>query len=135
MPSLNDKLTSLLPKLCSRFLAVEVLYLFGSQTRPCAREPGDIDIAVFLDPDTYIKYPLLDLDIGVFLQDSLKKEVDIVVLNTSSAVVQHEVLRTGVRLFTRDHEKRAQLELNAFREYLDLSYFQEKRIRERLPHG
>ncbi len=135
MTPLAEQLKKLIPELIERFPPIEVLYLFGSNARAAESGCRDVDIGVFLDSDGYVRDPLIDLNLGVYLQDSLGKEVDVVAMNRSSSIVQHEILRTGIRLFERNPASRAMLELNSFRDYLDVRHYQQRRFNGRLSRG
>jgi hypothetical protein len=77
---------------------------------------------------------LVDLQLADWLSEAVEKPVDVVVLNRVSAILQHEVIRDGVRLFEASPMERRLYELTAFKDYVDAMYFQEQRVR-RLAHG
>ena len=94
-------------------------YLFGSYATGHAREKSDVDIALYLDPakkqDQFEKRLALIAE----LSGLLKKEADVVVLNTASPFLKHVVLKEGMLLFDRDPSKRIDFELKATNEYFD----------------
>ncbi len=121
---LFSELKSLVPEIMAAFPAIEVMYLFGSHARGVARENSDVDIGIFVSDLTD---PLLDLEIGVFLENRLKKQVDVVILQKVSAILQHEVIKEQKRVFERDPEIRAKREVMTSRLYFDAVYVQERR--------
>jgi hypothetical protein len=68
------------------------------------------------------------------LAEVVRKPVDVVVLNHASAILQHEAIRDGVRLYEVSSMERRIYELTAFKDYVDAVYFQEQRIR-RMAYG
>ncbi len=122
------KLEKIIPAIATKFGAIEVLYLFGSYASGNASSESDVDIAVVVDENRYKKDPLLDLRVGVVLEHELESDVDVVVMNRVSPIVQHEVLRSGKRLFERMPQRRAAFELKSFKEYVDARYYQRKRF-------
>jgi len=123
-------LSSFLPDLVEAFPAIDVVYVFGSAVSGGRREGGDVDVAIDVQRRALARDALLDLRIALWLQDRLGCPVDVVVMNRTSAIMRHEVLRTGVRLYERSPVRRAEHELHAFKEYLDMRYFQRKREQE-----
>ena len=121
-----EKIHHLMPEIIARFPSVQVFYLFGSHADGGAEDRSDVDVAVFTDgsEDT-----AMELELGVYLQHNLKREVDVVIMQKVSPILQHEVLKARKRLYERDPELRAILEVKSFRDYLDARYYQEKRFR------
>ncbi|MBC2694642.1 MAG: nucleotidyltransferase domain-containing protein [Desulfobacteraceae bacterium] len=73
--------------------------LFGSHAKACQRASSDLDIALFF------KQPLSGLDFLYLineLSDYTKKEVDLVLLNSASVFLRHQVMKHSVRLLVRD---------------------------------
>jgi uncharacterized protein len=124
-----DELRDLGPELVKQFPAIRVLYLFGSQASGQAKGKSDADIGIMLDEHAYLENPLLDLEIGLFVEKRLRRLVDVVVLNRASPILQHQVIARGVRLYEADAEQRARFELIAFKRYVDARHYQEKRFR------
>ena len=118
----------IIPDLVEKFDAIEVLYLFGSYASGSADCDSDVDVALFVDDSKYSDNPLVDLEVGCLLDKEINKRVDVVVMNRVSPIVQHEVLRTGKRLFERSPKSRCSFELKSFKEYVDVKYYQRKRL-------
>ena len=133
--NVTDVLSSLVQELVAAFPAIDVLYLFGSAAQGGMTAESDLDVAVFLNEEARRNRPVMDLEIGVWLQDRLHVPIDVVVMNRASAVMQHEVLRTGRRLYERAPMMRARRELRAFKDYLDAKFYQDRRMKGVLAHG
>lgn len=73
--------------------------LFGSHAKGSHRPGSDLDLAVyFRNPPQGLEL----LDLIHRLSESLKKEVDLVVLNHASAFLRHQVMKYGIRLFIKN---------------------------------
>lgn len=110
---------------------IRLVYLFGSQADGQARPNSDVDVAVLLQDDSDA---LVDLQLADYLSGALRKSVDFVVLNRASPILQHEVIRGGIRLMEVSPMVRRLYELSAFRDYVDAVFFQRKRLM-RPAHG
>lgn len=120
-----NKLNQLMPEIIARFPTIQVFYLFGSHADGGAEDQSDVDVAVFTDGG---EGSAMELELGVFLQRHLNREVDVVILQKVSPILQHEVLKARKRLYEKDPEVRAILEVKSFRDYLDSRYYLEKRF-------
>ena len=100
-------------------------YIFGSYAQNKIREDSDIDIAMYLkgniETDTY-------LDMKMDLSESLKREVDLVILNDTTPLLRYEIYKNNILLFTHDktmgnkYKVKTLFEYNDMKRYLDLSY-------------
>ena len=84
----------LLPELLRGFPAISIFYVFGSTVTGACDGESDVDVAAYID-DRHGQDPLLDLRIGLWLQDRLGCPVDVVIMNNASAILRHEIVRTG----------------------------------------
>ena len=130
--SVITHLNQLMPEIIAGFPSIKVMYLFGSYASGTSRSDSDVDIAVFTDGR---ETPTMDLDLGVFLQQRLKRPVDVVIMQKASPILQHEVLRKKVCIFEKNTAGRAFLENQSLRAYLDASYYQRKRALWRKSSG
>ncbi|MEO8277344.1 MAG: nucleotidyltransferase domain-containing protein [Thermoanaerobaculia bacterium] len=118
-------------------------YLFGSTARGESRAHSDIDVAVYLDPDS----PAFgELTSGSLQRDTLRREpatpslvaraaeigaelgavlgtnaIDVVALNSAPPLLYHRVLRDGIRIVSRDLQattRRAGQALSRYCDYL-----------------
>ncbi|HHV15111.1 MAG TPA: nucleotidyltransferase domain-containing protein [Gelria sp.] len=100
---IEDKLPALGEFFDSR-KEILAVYLFGSYGTEFQTNLSDIDLAILVSgsvtPDLAYQ-----LDLSAQLADIIQEEdIDVVVLNTASVVMQFEVLSTGKLLFERNHE-------------------------------
>jgi predicted nucleotidyltransferase len=122
--SIKNHLNQLLPEIIAKFPSIQVMYLFGSHASGTSKADSDVDIAVFTDGS---ETPTMDLAVGVFLQQRLKRPVDVVIIQKASPIFQHEIMRKKVRIFEKSTASRAFLENQSLRSYLDARYYQRKR--------
>jgi predicted nucleotidyltransferase len=95
MPKVVEQLKEKLAKDTNIIFAL----LFGSYAKARPRPSSDLDIALFF------KQPLFGidlLDLTNELSDHTKKDVDLIVLNSASAFLRHEVMKRCIRLLIRD---------------------------------
>ncbi|MGO1470372.1 MAG: type VII toxin-antitoxin system MntA family adenylyltransferase antitoxin [Tissierella sp.] len=116
-------------KVCSNILIkyenIIFAYIFGSYASDNIKKDSDIDIAIYLkntiDTDAYI-------NIKMELSDSLKREVDLVILNNTTPLLKYEIYKNHILIFTRDetveskYKVKTLFEYNDMKRYLDLSY-------------
>jgi uncharacterized protein len=122
----------MIPEIMTRFPSITVMYLFGSHAFGTPREESDVDIGVFTDGS---EPPMMDLELGVFIEKQLKRPVDVVIMQKVSPVLQHEVLSNKIRIYEKDPQLRIFQENRSLREYLDAIYYQQKRAVLRKAHG
>ncbi|MBW2368593.1 MAG: nucleotidyltransferase domain-containing protein [Deltaproteobacteria bacterium] len=108
------------------------MYLFGSHAKGKSGSASDVDIALFTDGN---EKATMDLELGLFVQKWINRPVDVVILQKVSPILQHEVLRSKIRMFEKDPSQRAFLENRAFRAFLDAKYYQFKRFKQRRADG
>jgi len=93
-------------------------YLFGSYSDGSADESSDVDIAVYVE-DTDIQKRL---HLHHLLQKTLRKEVDLIVLNeTKNIYLLESILDQGIVL--KDHPERIDFELRKEHEIKDFKVF------------
>jgi len=93
-------------------------YLFGSIAYNNYNSKSDIDVAVYLDSDK----DLFDerINLIVELEKKFKKDVDVIILNTTKSVfLKYVIFREGELVSEKDTEKRVDFELKAMRDYFD----------------
>ena len=97
---------------------VKFAYLFGSYADNSYNERSDIDIALYLDDYSFDK----QLSISFDLSHALKKNVDLVVLNSAKNLyLLDDILQKGILL--KDGEKRVEFELKKHHQILDYKEF------------
>lgn len=101
-------------------------FLFGSRATEKARANSDLDVAIyFRDPPA----PALDrrLDLAARISDATGFEVDLSVLNNASPLLQHQVLKTGRKIFVRDRVAYIRFrdeEIRLYQDYIFLNGYQ-----------
>jgi uncharacterized protein len=92
---------------------------------------SDMDIAIRIDKSLSSDFYL---DLRIQITDDLEKhlgcEVDIVVLNTASLKMIHQVIVDGKLLFSRDRDKEQDYLVQKRKEYFDFKYYINKDIQE-----
>jgi predicted nucleotidyltransferase len=103
---------------------VRLAYLFGSHGRGTANPLSDVDVAVWLDerlspPEQGEAHVRLMGDLMSLLR---RDDVDVVILNRSSLLLRHRVLRDGRLLFAADERDRVRFAEETLWRYLDHRY-------------
>ena len=94
-------------------------YLFGSLAYQNFTSKSDIDLAVYLDEKRCKDFFEKRLELITQISRALKKDVDIVILNTASPFLRYVVLKEGKLIFEKDRGKRIDFELKSMNEYFD----------------
>ena len=100
---------------------VKFAYLFGSYSDGSYNERSDIDIALYLDNYSFDK----QLSISFELSKALKKDVDLLILNSAKNLyLLDNVLQKGILL--KDNEKRVDFELKKHHQFIDFIEFKKR---------
>lgn len=99
---------------------VSCAYLFGSQALGTATSTSDIDLAILYEHEPPSTLMGSGQKLASYLERGLKKEVDLIVLNTASAELVHEVLESGKLVIDRDPALRVRFEVKKRNEYFDM---------------
>lgn len=95
-------------------------YLFGSQAKGMARQDSDIDIALLIDESSVKQSRLrFQIDLAAELGND---RIDLVILNHAPPLLQHQVIKHGVKLFSRDKATTVDFVFKAITRYLDTIY-------------
>ena len=79
-------------------MGASALYLFGSTAAGTARETSDIDI--FIDHDDARRFNAFDLvDLKLYLEEELKKSVDITTRNSLHKALRERIINSSIRVF------------------------------------
>jgi predicted nucleotidyltransferase len=110
---------------------VELAYLYGSQARGQENRFSDVDIAVLLrgEPDAERCFEARLRLIGDLVEILRMEELDVAVLNQAPASLRYRVLKEGLRLYCRDHDRWIAFRLQTVNEYLDFKPFLERHTR------
>ena len=107
--------------------AVESAYLFGSEAQGRAAPTSDIDIAIRcvpgLSPEAYFD---IKLEFIEAVEKALGRKADVVILNTASLTMIHQVLRCGILLYAVSGPGEAEYAARKRREYFDFRYYLDK---------
>ncbi|MBI4774510.1 MAG: nucleotidyltransferase domain-containing protein [Deltaproteobacteria bacterium] len=122
--AIEQTLNQDVPRLMRRHLAVRSAYVFGSVATGFERVHSDVDVTVRVDRGlTPVEMFDLRLKIADALEDLLGRPVDVVVLNTASLKMIHQVMTTGRRLYAADPEEETAFRLQKRKEYFDFQYY------------
>ncbi len=98
---------------------VKFAYLFGSRADGSADGKSDVDIAVYLDDNSFDKR----LELHHNLEKTIKKDVDLVVLNNvKNFYLLESILNKGESLKASEHKDL--FEVNAYHAIEDFKAFQ-----------
>lgn len=106
---------------------ISIAYLYGSAAKDTVHKDSDIDIGLLLNkgfkPD-----PLYTGKIAREIEKEVgsEREVDVRTLNDKPITFQHQVLKNGRRIFSRDEKTRIKFETRVYDRYLDYKPFFEQ---------
>jgi predicted nucleotidyltransferase len=126
----RDHIITQLTDLLADEAGVAAAYLFGSLARDQARADSDVDLGVLFDelPPKVLVGPVSELHGR--LEEGLRREIDLIVMNDAPVDLVHRILRDGVLVNERSRSKRVAFEVKARNEYFDLKpYLDEYRAR------
>lgn len=106
----------------------QMIYLYGSFARKEGRADSDVDLAFY---GNCSKDPYELIMLANQLAAILKKDVDLVHLQTASTVFQAQIVSTGEVLYVQDEVFHANYEIRVYKEYAMLNR-ERKEILERI---
>ena len=77
-------------------------------------------MAILVDEDRLNEFPLLSF--AATLEKVVRGNVDVVVLNRGGELLKHEVRRSGILVFERNHHRRKQFEVLGRKKFEDFMY-------------
>lgn len=112
---------------CSPPGLVLAVYLFGSALRSEFKDRSDIDLSFLVDENRYREDPfeatapvhMIAGKIGVIFD----RETDVVILNSASLEIAHEIIATGLILFEKETDLRLEYEIKIKGMYFDFQPF------------
>ena len=119
---------------------IDFAYVYGSYAKGRQKEHSDLDIAV------YINNPVADItsfvmNLKLVLEDVIRREVHLAVLNSAPPLLKQQVLKNGVLVFERDRRvriefiKRSYFEFFQYQNILNkIMEINKKKIREKISH-
>ncbi len=133
LTNIGKEITQLTSAHSSAGLVVAV-YVFGSAAGSNFKESSDIDLAFLVDEAQYKEDPLRAIGpahkIASAAGRMLRRETDVVILNSASLEMAYEIVTTGIPVFESDHELRLQYEIKIKGMYFDFRPFLSE-LRER----
>ena len=113
----------------SEYPSVLSAYLFGSAATGIERKDSDVDIAVRLDENLSssqiitLRFQLMDV-----FENYFNRNVDIVILNSASLKLIHQVLKRGKLIYAREPDSENMFAIQKQKEYFDFQYYIDKDI-------
>lgn len=118
-------------EILNKFPSVLSVYLFGSSVAGVQREGSDVDIAVTLDENLStdaamdLRFRLMDV-----FENHFNRRVDVVIFNSASLKLIHQVLTHGVLIYAKEPERAQAFALRKRKEYFDFKYYIDKDIKQ-----
>ena len=109
-------------------------YLFGSLARRHPTPLSDVDIAVYLKPDTSFAESKLEI-LGELIDILQTDEIDLVILNTADIPLVMNIIKAKEIIVDNDPFERHRFESLTMRKYFDFSYKELGLLRRRYLHG
>lgn len=108
---------------------VELAYLYGSVARGEANKLSDIDLAVYLNEACNMGDVKMDLvsEIALLIDD-----FDLVFLNEARPLMAYNIVKEGIILFEDSGTRKAEIESDIIRKYLDMKPYLMRHAEERL---
>jgi len=122
-----DQLIKEIIKRCMQEDAIVAVYLFGSATMNRMKPSSDLDVALLLENGSESTFPLLQFSTD--LEKISMRRIDLVILNRSGELLQHQVRRFGKLIFERDENKRKRFEISGRKRYEDFIHLHNRYIK------
>ena len=123
---ISPKMIKILKKFLQKEREILFCYLFGSQTTKNVISESDVDLAIYFNKNRVKDFFGRRLELIAEISKALKKETDVVVLNTAPPFLRYVILKEGKLIFERDKGKRIDFELKSLNEYFDFKPILEK---------
>lgn len=112
--------------------SVSLAYVFGSMARGEAGTLSDVDLAVYLDESVpEDRYFDVKMDLLERSMDVLGDEVDLVVMNSASPLMNYNIVSKGELLYEKPRVRVA-IEARTVDTFLDRKPYEERHARHRL---
>lgn len=134
---LPGNILSLIPKAADDLSGMpEVLfaYLFGGLSKESPRPLSDVDIAVYLHPDSDPTGSKLDI-LGRLSSILATDEIDLVILNTAPLPLAIRIIKDKKLLVDNKPFARHAFESLIMRKYFDFSFLEQGILHRRFLHG
>lgn len=122
-----DKLIKNSQPVLKKYPEILSAYLFGSVSMTLHKKDSDVDIAVRFT-DSLLPEKLLDIRFKLLdeFESFLSRKIDVVVLNTASLKMIHQVFSNGALIYSIDPNDEVKFTVNKQKEYFDFQYYIEK---------
>jgi len=131
MSSIIKEFKKDLSTIFKKYPSIRSAYLFGSTAQGVDHGLSDVDIAIRLtdniSPDASFN---IRMQLMNDLEDYFGQNVDIVILNSASLKLIHQVLRTKQIIFRKDPVEEMDYSIQKQKEYFDFKYYIDKDIQE-----
>jgi len=119
-PGIKDQIPEDLCRRINNFarghVEIVAIYIFGSIATAKNRAGSDIDVAIMFRSS--IK-GMERVQLETSLSNLLERDVDLIVFEEASPLLQHQILKYGCLVYESDPKERVRQEVVARREYLD----------------
>lgn len=112
-------ISAIITKTLQKRKGVLFCYIFGSFACHSFNSKSDVDIAVYLDKRNKVDFFEKRLELISEISRALKKEADILILNTAPLFLKYVVLKEGKLIFSRNENQRIEFELKTINDYFD----------------
>jgi predicted nucleotidyltransferase len=119
-PGIKDQIPEDLCRRINNFarghVEIVAIYIFGSIATAKNRAGSDIDVAIMF------RSPIKGMErvqVETSLSNLLERDVDLIVFEEASPLLQHQILKYGCLVYESDPKERVRQEVVARREYLD----------------
>lgn len=106
---------------------IKLLYIFGSYAKGKNTEDSDLDIAVLLD-ENYNPMDKLSL-IGDLTLIFKRNDIDLVILNSASPVLRHQIIKYGKLVYMESEEIKVFFEVKVLKVYMDMEPFRRTQMK------
>lgn len=106
---------------------IKLIYIFGSYAKGSNNSKSDLDIAILLYND-YNPLDKLNL-IGDLTSIFKRDDIDLVILNSASAVLKHQVIKYGNLVFMENEDIKVDFEVKVLKEYMDMEPFRKTQMK------
>ena len=119
-PGIKDQIPEDLCRRINNFarghVEIVAIYIFGSTATAKNRAGSDINMAIM------VRSPIKGMErvqLETSLSNLLERDVDLIVFEEASPLLQHQILKYGCLVYESDPKERVRQEVVARREYLD----------------
>lgn len=116
---------------CATYTEIAAAYVFGASATGKDRYKSDIDLAIMANPTIGA---MERVEMETALSNRLHRDVDLVIFDRGSPLLQHQILKYGSLVYEADPKERVRQEVFARKAYFD-SAFLYRKIKPEAAHG